>query len=93
MNFEKYLPKDKASRNKFLDKHKKITIADRNNTLTEKDKNFEVGMSSLISALKSGSLNVEQAFNDPGKSNLMYVLLLSFMEEEGLDELIEAIPF
>ena len=92
-NFESYLPKDKASRDKFLDKHKDITVKDRNNTLNKKDKDFEVGMSSLISALKSGSLNVEQAFNDPGKKSLMYVLLLSFMEEEGLDELIEAIPF
>lgn len=92
-NFESYLPKDKASRDKFLDKHKDITVKDRNNTLNKKDKDFEVGMSSLISALKSGSLNVEQAFNDPGKKSLMYVLLLSFIEEEGLDELIEAIPF
>lgn len=92
-NFESYLPKDKDSRNKFLDKHKKITIADRNNTKTEKDKNFEVSMSSLISALKSGSLNVEQAFHDPNRKNLMYVLLLSFMEEEGLDELIGAMSF
>lgn len=92
-NFESYLPKDKASRDKFLDKHKDITVKDRNNTLNKKDKDFEVGMSSLISALKSGSLNVEQAFNDPGKKSLMYVLLLSFMEEEGLDELSEYIPF
>lgn len=92
-NFESYLPKDKDSRNKFLDKHKKITIADRNNTKTEKDKNFEVSMSSLISALKSGSLDVEQAFHDPNRKHLMYVLLLSFMEEEGLDELIEAMSF
>lgn len=92
-NFESYLPKDKDSRDRFLDKHKDITIKDRNNTLNEKDKNFEVGMSSLISALKSGSLNIEQAFNDVSKKNLMYVLLLSFMEEEGLDALIEAIPF
>lgn len=93
VNFEKYLPKDKASRNKFLEKHKKTTIKDRNNALTEKDKNFEVGMSALISALKSGSLNVEQAFRDKGKRNLMYILLLSFMEEEGIDELSEYIPF
>lgn len=92
-NFESYLPKDKDSRDKFLDKHKDITIKDRNNTLNKKDKDFEVGMSSLISALKSGSLNVEQAFNDPGKKSLMYVLLLSFMEEEGIDELSEYIPF
>lgn len=92
-NFESYLPKDKASRDKFLDKHKDITVKDRNNTLNKKDKNFEVGMSSLISALKSGSLNIEQAFNDPGKKSLMYVLLLSFMEEEGIDGLSEYIPF
>lgn len=92
-NFESYLPKDKDSRDKFLDKHKDITIKDRNNTLNKKDKDFEVGMSSLISALKSGSLNIEQAFNDPGKKSLMYVLLLSFMEEEGIDELSEYIPF
>lgn len=92
-NFESYLPKDKAARNKLLDKHKKITITERNNTLTEKDKNFEINMSFLISELKSGSLNIEKAFNDAIKKNLMYILLLSFMEEEGLDELIEAIPF
>lgn len=92
-NFESYLPKDKDSRDKFLDKHKDITIKDRNNTLNKKDKDFEVGMSSLISALKSGSLNIEQAFNDASKKNLMYVLLLSFMEEEGIDELSEFIPF
>lgn len=92
-NFESYLPKDKDSRDKFLDKHKDITIKDRNNTLNKKDKDFEVGMSSLISALKSGSLNVEQAFNDASKKNLMYVLLLSFMEEEGIDGLSEFIPF
>lgn len=92
-NFESYLPKDKDSRDKFLDKHKDITIKDRNNTLNKKDKDFEVGMSSLISALKSGSLNIEQAFNDASKKSLMYVLLLSFMEEEGIDELSEYIPF
>ena len=92
-NFESYLPKDKDSRDKFLDKHKDITIKDRKNALNKKDKDFEVGMSSLISALKSGSLNVEQAFNDASKKNLMYVLLLSFMEEEGIDELSEFIPF
>lgn len=93
MNFESYLPKDKDSRDKFLDKYKDITIKNKNNTVTNKNKNFEVGMSSLISALKSGSLNVEQAFNDEGKKDLMYILLLSFMEEEGIDELSEYIPF
>lgn len=90
--FERYLPKESTKVSAILDKHEK-NIYQRIDNSFEKDgtvsKSYMISMSTLISALKSGSLTISDALNNSNYKDIAFVLLACILDEEGIEEFEE----
>ena len=84
--YNKYLPTDKAELDKKLDKYDNILKDTCKNAGAE---GLIPGMATLISALKSGSLDIATALSNPNFRDNAFILLATIMEEEGIESFEE----
>lgn len=72
----------------LLEKHEPLVNERIKNSYADENATIP-GMATLISALKSGSLTIDKALNNPELKSTAYILLACILDEEGIEEIEE----
>ena len=72
----------------LLEKHEPLVNERIKNSFTDENTTIP-GMATLVSALKSGSLTIDKALNNPELKSTAYILLACILDEEGIEEIEE----